>query len=82
LFPQKFLSVQFLFLLDFAAYKKTNKIFFISFSYCLKYIGRIKKEGKSKMKKKSRKKKTFIGFCCRKLNKGKLDQINLEFAKS
>ena len=34
------------------------------------------------MKKKSRKKKTFIGFCCRKLNKGKLDQINLEFAKS
>jgi hypothetical protein len=60
LFPQKFLSVQFLFLLDFAAYKKTNKIFFISFSYCLKYIGRIKKEGKSKMKKKVVKKKRLL----------------------
>ena len=37
---------------------------------------------KKKEKKKNKSfKKTFIGFCCRKLNKGQLDQINLELAQ-
>jgi hypothetical protein len=76
LFPQKILSVQFLLLLDFAAYKK--KIV-ISFFYCPKYVSRIKKE-KQKENKKSFK-ETFIGFCCIELNKGKLDQINSELAQ-
>jgi hypothetical protein len=48
LFPQKILSVQFLLLLDFAAYQK--KIV-ISFCYCPKYVSRIKKR-KTKRKEK------------------------------
>jgi len=78
LFPQKFLSVQFLLLLDFAAYQKQKKNQVISFGSCPKNISNIKK--KKKRKKKSFK-KTFIGFCCRKLNKRNLDQIILEFAQ-
>jgi hypothetical protein len=76
---KKFLSIQFLLLLEFAAYKK--KIV-ISLCYCSKYISSIKnkkKREKRKAKKKSFK-KTFIGSCRRKLNKRKLDQINLELA--
>jgi hypothetical protein len=72
-----FLSIQFLLLLEFAAYKKI----IISFCYCSKYINTIKKKRKEKSKKKNLFKKTFIGFCCRKLNKRKLDQINLELAE-
>ena len=77
LIPQKtnFLNVQFLLLLDFAAYKKLNN-FVILFYYCPKYISSIKKKEKKSFKK------TFIGFCCRKLNKVKLDQINLELVQS
>jgi hypothetical protein len=47
LFSQKFLSVQFLLLLDFAAYQKTKKIV-ILFGYCPKYISSIKKKEKRK----------------------------------
>jgi hypothetical protein len=72
----KFLSVQFLLLLEFAAYKKIV----ILFCYYLKYISSIKKIKKRKGKKQSFK-KMFIGFCRRKLNKGKLDQINSELAQ-
>jgi hypothetical protein len=79
LFPQKFLSVQFLLLLDFAAYKKIKKLV-ISLCYCSKYISSIKNKKKREAKKKSFK-KTFIGFCRRKLNKRKLDQINSELVK-
>jgi len=55
LFRQKFLSVQFLLLLDFAAYikKKTNLV--ISFGSCRKYISSIKKRKKKKRKKEKRK---------------------------
>jgi hypothetical protein len=42
LFPQKFLSVQFLLLLDFAAYQKNKNKLVISFYYCSKYISSIK----------------------------------------
>jgi hypothetical protein len=80
---KKFLSVQFLLLFDFAAYQKNNKKLVISFYYCSKYISSIKnkkKREKIKAKKKSFK-MTFIGFCRRKLNKGKLDQINSELAQ-
>jgi len=62
--------------------KKIKKIA-ISFYYFSKYISSIKnkkKREKRKAKKKSFK-KTFIGFCRKKLNKGKLDQINLELAQ-
>jgi hypothetical protein len=70
---KKILSVQFLLLLDFAAYKKKQIV--ISFSYCPKYINSIKK------RKQNRSKNMFIGFCRRKLNKGKLDEINSELAQ-
>jgi hypothetical protein len=46
LFPQKFLGVQFLLLLDFAAYKKIV----ISFGYSPKYISN-KKKGKKIVQK-------------------------------
>jgi len=65
LFPQKFPSVQFLLLLDFAAYQYKKKLV-ISFGSCSKYISSIKKRKKKKEKKKSFK-KIFIGFCRRKL---------------
>jgi len=48
----------------------------ISFGYYPKYISSIKKQ-KEKGKEKKSFKEMFIGFCCRKLNKGKLDQIKL-----
>jgi hypothetical protein len=51
LFPQKFLSVQFLLLLDFAAYKKIKKLV-ISLCYCSKYISSIKNKKKKRSKKK------------------------------
>jgi hypothetical protein len=73
-FHNKFLSVQCLILLEFATYKK--KII-ISFYYCSKYISSIKKS-----KEKKSFKKMFIGFYRRKLNKGKLDQMNSELAQS
>jgi hypothetical protein len=80
LFPQKHLSVQFLLLLEFAAYKKI----IISFCYCPKYISSIKKKKREKRegKKKNKSfKKIFIGFYRRKLNKEKLDQVNLKLAQ-
>jgi len=78
LISQKILSVQFLRLIEFAAYQKIKKI--ISLCYYPKYISSIKKREKRKERKKSFK-KTFIGFCHRKLNKEKLDQINSEWAQ-
>jgi hypothetical protein len=59
----------------FAAYQKIKKKLVISFGYCPKYISCIKN------KNKNRSKKIFIGFCRRKLNKGKLDQINSELSQ-
>jgi len=84
LFPQKFLKCPIFLLLDFAAYKKKTLV--ISFGYCPKYINSIRKEKIKKQKEKKRKEKksfkeTFIGFCRRKLNKEKLDQINLKLAQ-
>jgi hypothetical protein len=70
-FRKKILSVQFI-------YKK--KIV-VSFYYCSKYISSIKNKKREKKKEKKSFKKTFIGFCRRKLNKGKLDQINSELAQ-
>jgi len=82
LIPQKFLSIQFLLLLEFAAYKKQ---IVISFCYCSKYISSIKNKKKREKRKAKKKrklfKKTFIGFCRIKLNKTKLDQINSELAQ-
>jgi hypothetical protein len=47
-----------------------------------KNISSIKKKEKKKEKSKKQSfKKMFIGFCCRKLNNGKLDQSNLELAQ-
>ena len=70
---------------DFAAYQKNKNKFVISFCYCSKYISSIKnlkkKEEKREKQKKKSFKKTFIGFCRRKLNKRKLDQINSELAE-
>jgi len=63
-----------LLLLDFAAYQNNKKKLVISFGYSPKYISIKRKEKKSF-------KKMFIGFCRRKLNKGKLDQINSELAQ-
>jgi len=67
---------KFLLLPEFAAYKK--KII-ISFCHCPKYISSIKKTEKRE-KERKRTNQTFIGFYRRKLNKGKLDQINSELA--
>jgi hypothetical protein len=53
-FRKKFLSVQFLLFLDFAAYQKNKKTLVISFYFCSKYISSIKK--KIKRKEKSKKK--------------------------
>jgi len=50
---KKFLSIQFLLLFEFAAYKKI----FISFCYCSKYISSIK--NKNKIEKRKAKKKSF-----------------------
>jgi hypothetical protein len=58
LFPQKFLSVQFLLLLDFAAYQYKKKLV-ISFGSCSKYISSIKKR-KKKKEKKSRSKRYLL----------------------
>jgi len=79
LIPQKFPNLQFLLLLQFAANKKNV----ISLCYCSKYISSIKNKKKIKNKKAKKKlfKKTFIGFCRRKLNKGKLHQIISELAQ-
>jgi len=65
LFPQKkFLSIQFLLLLIFAAYQKKKIV--ISFGFWPKYISGIKKREKKSFKK------AFICFCRRKLKKWKL----------
>jgi hypothetical protein len=56
---QKFLSVQFLLLLDFAAYQKTKKIV-ILFGYCPKYISSIKKKKKEKKRKENRSKRCLL----------------------
>jgi hypothetical protein len=78
LFPQKFLSVQFLLLLEFAAYIKKKLLFH---SVIVQNISVASKRKKETKKKKKSFKKTFIGFCRRNLNKRKLDQINLELAQ-
>ena len=62
------LSVQFLLPLDFSAYKKI--------CYFLLLLFKIYYSTKKSFKK------TFIGFCHRKLNKGKLDQINSELTQN
>jgi hypothetical protein len=78
LFPQKFLSVQFLLLLEFAAYKKI-----VIYSVIVQNISVASKTKQKKHKSKKKPfKKTFIGFCRKKLNKRKLDQINSELAKT
>jgi hypothetical protein len=46
--------------------------------YCSKYISSIKKKEKREKQRKIIVQKIFIGFRRRKLNKGKLDQINSE----
>jgi hypothetical protein len=51
LIPQKFLSIQFLLLLEFAAYKKIV----ISFCYCSKYISSIKNKIEEKREKQKEK---------------------------
>jgi predicted membrane protein len=56
LIPQKFLSIQFLLLLEFAAYKKQ---IVISFCYCSKYISSIKNK-KKREKRKAKKKKKIV----------------------
>ena len=70
-----FLVSNFFFSLNFWHIKKK---FVISFSYCPKYIISIKKKRKEK---KRLFKKTLMCFCRIKLNKGKLDQLNLELAQ-
>jgi hypothetical protein len=50
-FRKKFLSVQFLLFLDFAAYQKNKKTLVISFYFCSKYISSIKKKNKEKREK-------------------------------
>jgi hypothetical protein len=77
---KKFLSIQFLLLLEFAAYKK-KLLFHSVIVQNISVASKTKKKKKRKAKKKFRSKKTFIGFCRRKLNKRKLDQINLELAQ-
>jgi len=52
LFPQKFLSIQFLLLLEFTAYKKI----IISFCYYSKYISIIKNKKKTEKREKQEKK--------------------------
>jgi hypothetical protein len=75
--PQKFFSIKFLLLLEFAAYKK-NLLFH---SVTVQYISTVKNKEKREKQRKKSFKKTFIGFCCRKQNKGKSDQINSELSK-
>jgi len=77
---QKFLSIQFLLLLEFAAYKKEIIISF----FIVQNISVASKTKQKREKRKAKKKmfkKRFIGFCRRKLNKRKLDQINSELAQ-
>jgi hypothetical protein len=84
LIPQKFLSFQFLLLLEFAAYKK-HLLFHSVIVQNILVASKTKKKNREKRKEKSKKKKlfkkTFIGFCRRKLNKRKLDEINSELPK-
>jgi len=77
LFPQNFLIVQFLLLLDFAAYKKIKKIV-ISFCYCPKYISSIKKWRKQKKIVQ----KDIYWFLPQKTKQGKFDELNSELAQS
>jgi len=63
--------------------KKIKKIA-ISFYYFSKYISSIKnkkKKRKEKSKKKNRSKRRLLDSAAKKLNKGKLDQINSELAQ-
>jgi hypothetical protein len=80
LIPQKFLSFQFLLLLEFAAYKK-DLLFHSVIVQNILVASKTKKKEKREKQKKKLFKKTFIGFCRRKLNKRKLDEINSELPK-
>jgi hypothetical protein len=77
LFPQNFLIVQFLLLLDFAAYKKIKKIV-ISFCYCPKYNSSIRKWRKQKKIVQ----KDIYWFLPQKTKQGKFDELNSELAQS
>jgi len=52
-------------------------------SYFIWFLSKIYQLHQNKKNKKEKElfKKTFIGFCCRKQNKGKLDLINLALAQ-
>jgi len=76
-FSYWFLSVQFLLFLEFAAYKKKSLLFC---SVTVQNISVALKKREREEKKRLLEKK-LICFCCRKLNKGKLDQINSELAQ-
>jgi hypothetical protein len=80
LIPQKFLSIQFLLLLEFAAYKK--KLLFHSVIVQNILVASKTKTKREKRREKKLFKNTFIGFCRRKLNKRKLDQLNSELAQT
>jgi hypothetical protein len=56
LIPQKFLSIQFLLLFEFAAYKKN----LISFCYCSKYISSIKNKNKREKQKQKHLKRRLL----------------------
>jgi hypothetical protein len=77
LIPQKFLSIQFLLLLEFAAYKK-KLLFHSVIVQNILVASKTKKKREKRKAKKKLFKKMFIGFCRRKLNKRKLDQIKSE----
>jgi hypothetical protein len=79
LIPQRFLSIQILLLLEFAAYIKKKILFHSVIVQNISVAS--KKKRKEKSKKKNCSKRRFNGFCRRKLNKRKLDQINLELAE-
>jgi hypothetical protein len=53
----------------------------ISFCYCPKYISSIKKQKKRVKRKEKKTNKMYIGFNRKRINKGKLDQINSELAQ-
>jgi len=75
-----FLNIQFLLLLEFAAYKK---FFFISFCYCSKYISTIKKKTKEKREKQKKNsiQKDVYWILLQKIKQEKLDQLNSELVQ-
>jgi len=77
---KKFLSIQFLLLLEFAAYKKKNCYFILLFFKIYQYHKKKTKEKREKQKKKIIQKKVYW-ILPQKIKQEKLDQLNSELGQ-